>query len=140
MTTVERALSAAASIEGAFAVALVDYETGMTLGSRGGSPGFDLDVAAPGNSGVVRAKLAVMDSLGITDSLEDILITLSGQYHLIRPLGGRDNERLFFYLALNRSRANLAMARRDLRVIADQLYVDESSSSRPDGSAQAGGR
>lgn len=130
MSNVEWALGAAASIRGAFAVALVDYESGMTLGSRGGSPEFDLEVAAPGNSEVVRSKLEVMERLGIKDSIEDILITLSSQYHMIRPLWGRDNERMFFYLALNRSQANLAMARRDLRIIADQFYVDGPPSPR----------
>ena len=65
MSSIEHSLDMAANIKGAFAVALVDYESGMTLGSRGGSPEFDLDVAAPGNSEVMRAKLDVMQKLGL---------------------------------------------------------------------------
>ena len=123
MSTIDQALDAAASIKGAFAVALVDYDSGMTLGSRGGSPEFDLEVAAPGNSDVVRSKLGVMQKLGLRESIEDILITLDTQYHLIRPIRGQTDEKLFFYLVLNRAQANLALARRDLRMIEQRFYL-----------------
>jgi hypothetical protein len=123
MSNIELSLDMAANIKGAFAVALVDYDSGMTLGSRGGSPEFDLEVAAPGNSEVVRTKLEVMQKLGLRESIEDILITLDTQYHVIRPIRGSDDEKLFLYLVLNRSQANLAMARRDLRVIEQQFYM-----------------
>src|SRR5687767_618851 len=111
MSNIDHTLDMAANIKGAFAVAIVDFDSGMTLGSRGGSPEFDLDVAAPGNSEVVRTKLEVMDKLGLRENIEDILITLDTQYHLIRPIRGGGDEKLFFYMALNRAQANLAMAR-----------------------------
>ena len=123
MSNIDNCLNMAANIKGAFAVAIVDFESGMTLGSRGGSPEFDLDVAAPGNSDVVRTKLDVMQKLGLRESIEDILITLDTQYHLIRPIRGNADEQMFFYLVLNRAQANLAMARRDLRVIEQQFYM-----------------
>ena len=123
MNNVEHSLDMAANIKGAFAVAIVDYDSGMTLGSRGGSPEFDLDVAAPGNSDVVKTKLDIMQKLGLRETIEDILITLDTQYHLIRPIRGGGEEKLFFYMALNRAQANLAMARRDLRMIEQQFYM-----------------
>ena len=124
MSNIEHTLDMAANIKGAFAVAVVDYESGMTLGSRGGSAEFDLDVAAPGNSEVMRAKLDVMEKLGLrNEGIEDILITLSTQYHLIRPIQGAPDEKLFLYLALNKAQANLAMARRDLKVIEQQFFM-----------------
>ncbi|MGQ0479908.1 MAG: hypothetical protein ACT4O0_02590 [Pseudonocardia sp.] len=123
MSNVDHTLDMAANIKGAFAVAIVDFDSGMTLGSRGGSPEFDLDVAAPGNSDVVRTKLDVMQKLGLRESIEDILITLDTQYHLIRVIRGGGDEKLFFYVALNRAQANLAMARRDLRMIEQQFYM-----------------
>ncbi len=123
MSSIDHTLDMAANIKGAFAAAIVDYDSGMTLGSRGGSPEFDLDVAAPGNSEVVRTKLEVMAKLGLRESIDDILITLDTQYHLIRPIHGNSEEKLFFYLVLNRAQANLAMARRDLRMIEQQFYM-----------------
>jgi hypothetical protein len=120
---IEHSLDMVANIKGAFAAAVVDYDSGMSLGSRGGSAEFDLDVAAPGNSEVVRTKFEVMEKLGLREGIEDILITLDTQYHLIRPIRGSGDEKLFFYLVLNRAQANLAMARRDLRVIEQQFYM-----------------
>jgi len=38
MSSIDHTLDMAANIKGAFAVAIVDYDSGMTLGSRGGSP------------------------------------------------------------------------------------------------------
>lgn len=131
MTNIDHALDMAANIKGAFAIAVVDYDSGMTLGSRGGSAEFDLDVAAPGNSDVVRTKLDVMQKLGLRDSIEDILITLDSQYHLIRPIRGQPEDKLFFYLVLNRAQANLAMARRDLRVIEQQFYMAQPTTAMP---------
>ncbi|NMO93035.1 hypothetical protein [Actinomycetospora sp. TBRC 11914] len=125
MADIDYVLNAATNIKGAFAVAIVDYESGMTLGSRGGSAEFDLDVAAPGNSEVVRAKFDVMQKLGLRETIEDILITLDTQYHLIRPVYSRnDEDKVFFYLVLNRQQANLAMARRDLRMIAQRFTME----------------
>jgi hypothetical protein len=129
MSSIDHSLDMAANIKGAFAAALVDYDSGMTLGSRGGSAEFDLDVAAPGNSDVVKTKLEVMQKLGLRESIEDILITLDTQYHLIRPIRGNNDEKLFLYLALNRAQANLAMARRDLRVIEQDFYMSHPNRS-----------
>jgi hypothetical protein len=122
MTTVEVSLKNAMEIGGAIAVSLVDYDSGMSLGSMGGG-GIDLEVAAAGNTDVVRAKLRTMRSLGIQGSIEDILITLDQQYHLIRPMASNNGKGLFLYLVLNKSLANLAMARRKLATIEAELEV-----------------
>jgi hypothetical protein len=50
-----------------------------------------------------------------------MLITLGKQYHLIRPLRARPT--LFFYVALDRQRANLAMARIALADVEKDLQV-----------------
>jgi hypothetical protein len=120
MTNTETALKEAlASIEGATGAALVDYTSGMALGTIGGSKGFDLTVAAAGNTDVVRA----MEHLGLKGEIEDILITLSDQYHLIRLIKGRGGNGLFLYLVLDSKRANLAMARHQLKRIEADLEV-----------------
>lgn len=123
MATLEHALKDAMGITGAIGVALVDFDSGMMLGSAGGEGQLDLEVAAAGNTEVVRAKVNTMMSLGLKDTIEDILITLGSQYHLIRLVDVEKGRGLFFYLALNRSQANLAMARRQLGAIEDELEL-----------------
>ncbi|MEO5876711.1 MAG: hypothetical protein ABIS86_19675 [Streptosporangiaceae bacterium] len=119
---IETALKEAMTIEGALGASLVDYESGMSLGSVGGGNVLDLEVASAGNTEVVRAKIRTLASLKIDDSIEDILITLTRQYHLIRLLD-RGGSQLFLYLALDRGRANLAMARHSLRRIEGELSI-----------------
>jgi len=123
MADMDTALKEAMTIEGAIGVALVDYTSGMALGVVGGGKDLDLTVAAAGNTDVVRAKLRAMEMLGLTEAIEDILITLDTQYHLIRLLTGRAGKGLFLYIALNKSRANLAMARHQLRRLEADLEV-----------------
>ncbi len=123
MPDLDTALKEVMAIEGAIGVALVDYTSGMTLGTRGGSNDLDMAVAAAGNTDVVRAKLRALEMLKITEPIEDILITLDTQYHVIRPLSGRGNERLFLYVALAKSRANLALARHQIRRVEENLHV-----------------
>ncbi|MGW7413880.1 hypothetical protein [Streptomyces sp. NPDC054863] len=124
MANTEAALKEAmTTIEGTIGVALVDYTSGMALGTAGGSKELDLAVAAAGNTDVVRAKVRTMEHLGLNDEIEDILITLGTQYHLIRLLTSRGTSGLFLYLALDKGRANLAMARHQLRKIEAELEV-----------------
>src|SRR5215467_10697708 len=107
-------------LDGAVAAAVVDSNSGMMLGSDGNGP-INLEVAAAGNTEVVRAKRKTMKALNLKDSIEDILITLHGQYHLIRPLAS--NDALFIYVVLDKSRGNLAMARHQLAVIEKDLVL-----------------
>ncbi|WP_326552063.1 hypothetical protein [Micromonospora sp. NBC_01813] len=123
MSSLDTALKDAMAIEGAIGAALVDYSSGMTLGTAGGSAELDLAVAAAGNTDVVRAKLRTLEMLKIADGIEDILITLDTQYHLIRPVASRSGQGLFFYLALSRSRSNLALARHQLRQVEAGLEL-----------------
>ncbi|GII04868.1 hypothetical protein [Planobispora takensis] len=123
MASMEVSLKEMMAIDGALGAAVVDYDSGMALGALGGSKGLDLQVAAAGNTEVVKAKLRTMDSLGLKDAIEDILITLTSQYHVIRPITGRSGKGLFLYLALDRNRSNLALARHTLRAIEEKLEV-----------------
>jgi hypothetical protein len=111
------------AVEGALGVAVVDYTSGMALGTLGGGKDLDLNVAAAGNTDVIRAKVRTMEHLGLKGEIEDILITLATQYHLIRLLKGRTGSGLFIYLVLDRGRSNLAMARHQLKRIEAELEV-----------------
>src|SRR5690242_6629529 len=121
---IETALKEAMTIDGAVGVCLVDWDSGMSLGALGGGKYLDLDVAAAGNTEVIRAKMRTMESLRPDDTIEDILITLSKQYHLIRLLrSSRSEQGLFLYLVLDRGKANLALARHNLRSIEADLTI-----------------
>ncbi|WP_329142433.1 hypothetical protein OIU91_02045 [Streptomyces sp. NBC_01456] len=124
MAQMENALSDAMSgIEGAVGVALVDYTSGMALAALGDNQALDLNVAAAGNTDVVRAKMRTMEMLELQGSIEDMLITLTGQYHIIRPVTGKSGQGLFLYLVLDRKRANLALARHRLAKVEADLEV-----------------
>nr|WP_202454739.1 hypothetical protein [Streptomyces sp. SID8367] len=110
-------------VEGALGAAVVDYTSGMALGTLGGGKELDLNVAAAGNTDVIRAKMRTMETLGLKAEIEDILITLGTQYHLIRPVSGRTGNGLFIYLVIDKGRSNLAMARHHLKRIEEQLEV-----------------
>src|ERR1700690_2851070 len=121
---IEAALKEAMTVDGAVGVSLVDWESGMSLGALGGGKYLDLDVAAAGNTEVIRAKMRTMESLRLDDNIEDILITLNKQYHLIRLLKNSRNEQgLFLYLVLDRSKSNLALARHNLKRIESELTM-----------------
>lgn len=118
---IKGSLNQLSKIDGSLGAALVDYESGMCLGTAG-NPGFDLELAAAANTDVVRAKKNARDKIGLKDKIEDILISLTGQYHLIRMVGTN----MFFYVVLDRSKANLALARKEIATIEKNLAVDRA--------------
>jgi len=67
--------------------------------------------------------MRAMSDLGLDDRIEDIVITLDTQVHLIRPIGHADGDGLFVHVALDRSASNLVIARRDLHTIEDVLLA-----------------
>jgi predicted regulator of Ras-like GTPase activity (Roadblock/LC7/MglB family) len=107
-------------IEGCLGACIVDSNSGMMLGAVGGGS-VNLEIAAAGNTEVVRAKRKTMKALNLNETLEDMLISLNKQYHLIRPLAS--NDALFIYLVLDRSRSNLAMARHLLSGLEKELTI-----------------
>ncbi|MGJ7529784.1 hypothetical protein [Variovorax sp. GB1P17] len=119
MANLNDSLAQLQSIDGALTAAVVDSSSGMVLGSVGS--GVDIELAAAGNTEVVRAKLATMKSLNLNDQIDDILITLGKQYHIIRPVAKKEG--LFVYMVLDKARANLALSRRKVQDIEQALAV-----------------
>src|SRR5262245_59792693 len=72
MSNLETSLKEMMAIDGALGCAVVDYSSGMALGVLGGSKSLDLQVAAAGNTEVVRAKMRTIEQLGLKDAIEDI--------------------------------------------------------------------
>ena len=121
VSNIKDSLTKIMNLDGALGTCVVDSNSGMMLGSDGGAGPINLEVAAAGNTEVVRAKRKTMKALNLKDTIEDILITLHGQYHLIRPLVS--NDALFIYLVLDKTRGNLAMARHQLAAIEKDMVI-----------------
>lgn len=107
-----------AAIDGVLVTGVID-DSGMVVASTGS--GIDMEIAGAGNSEVVRAKLKTMKNLGLNDDLEDILITLGKQYHIIRPMSKYDG--MFVYVVLDRKKGNLALARRQVLEFEPKITV-----------------
>ena len=107
------------SLDGAMCAAIVDYNSGMMLGSAGS--GVDLELAAAGNTEVVRAKMKTMKALGLNETIDDILITLGKQYHIMRPSNSLPG--IFVYYVLDNKRANLALARRKVNDVESSMTM-----------------
>jgi hypothetical protein len=122
MATPHEALDSIMTIEGAVGTAIVDYQSGVTLASRGGGD-MDMELAGAGNTRVMHL---VLDSLGqndIDDPIEDVLVTLDGQVHLTRVSDEHDS--IFTYLILDREEGNLALSRRQLIEVESNLELDD---------------
>ncbi|MCX7545137.1 hypothetical protein [Marinicella gelatinilytica] len=119
MSNINESLQQLLELDGAKAASLVDSESGMVLGEAGS--GLDMELAAAGNSQVVKAKLDTIKNLELNEELVDIMITLDSQYHLIRPI--KSQKGLFFYLVLDISKSNLALARRKVQNVETALEV-----------------
>jgi hypothetical protein len=107
-------------IDGAVGAAIVDYENGMTLGTIGGR-NLDMELAGSGNTEVVRSKKNIIHDLGLDEEIEDILISLNSQYHLIRMC--QNHENVFIYIAIDRGEGNLGLARRSIDKIDEKLEL-----------------
>jgi hypothetical protein len=121
VANIKETLSDILTLDGAVGACIVDSNSGMMLGAEGGGGVINLEVAAAGNTEVVRAKRKTMAALSLKDSIEDILITLGKQYHLIRLLSS--NDALFVYLVLDKNKGNLALARHKLATAEKALNV-----------------
>lgn len=121
MANVKESLDRIMQTDGAVGACVVDSSSGMMLGAVGGGPHLNVEVAAAGNTEVVRAKRKTMRSLNLDDRIEDILITLGKQYHIIRLCAS--NDALFMYVVLDKQKSNLAMARIQLGEIEKNMQI-----------------
>jgi len=120
MANIQDTLNEIMEIDGCQGAAIVDFQSGMTLGTIGGGK-VDMELAGAGNTEVVRAKKSIIDKLALEENIQDILITLESQYHLIRIF--HENTNVFTYVVLNKDKSNLALARMQLGEIDGKLEL-----------------
>jgi predicted regulator of Ras-like GTPase activity (Roadblock/LC7/MglB family) len=97
----------ASEMSGFIAASLVDMESGLTLGTKSMRSDFDLSVASAYNSELVKQKMKIVKALRLNSTLEDMLLTLSDQIHIIKVV----SPNVFLYLAADRDATNLAIVR-----------------------------
>jgi len=102
---------------GFIAASLVDLDSGMTLAIKASRTDFDLTAASAYNSELVKQKLKIMKTLGLTGTIEDMLITLSDQIHLVKLIGPNT----FLYLAVDKKQSNIALVRSAVNKHANAL-------------------
>ena len=122
MADIDQSLQEIMRVPGALGAALVDYSSGMTLGTAGNGH-LDVELAAAGDTEVMRAKTTMMETLRLDEKIEDVLITLTTQFHLMRPVTSPTGEGLFLYAAFDKDRSNLALARRCMHNVERSLEV-----------------
>jgi CRP-like cAMP-binding protein len=97
------------SLPSLVAVAVVDVTSGMALASHSNSPSINPETAAAYNTEVVKQKQKAMAALKLQgERIDDILITLSNQLHLLNL---SEDGKKFIYLVVNSRETNLAIAR-----------------------------
>ena len=119
MANINQSLDSIMKIEGAIASSIVDSNNGFMLGSQG--RGIDLEYASAGNTELYHAKQKIMKALNINESIEDFLITLETQYHILMPCPNINGT--FIYFVMSKDHGTLALARRKLHDIAAELEV-----------------
>jgi len=120
MANANDTIDALMKTEGAVAAIIADSDSGLVLAAKSNGT-FDTDTAAAGNTRVVQAKRDTMRMLNLNDKIEDILITLGTQLHLIAPYSS--NDAVFGYLVVSKSGANLGMARASLKNAMSTLVI-----------------
>ncbi len=107
-----------ANVAGFIAVAVTEVKTGMSYKSLSVNPSFDPELASAYNLEVVKAKMTAIKALGLKENIEDIMITLSNQIHIISI---SENGEYFIYLAVDSSKANLGMSRAILKRYSKEI-------------------
>jgi hypothetical protein len=100
------------------AVAVVEVDSGMPLASHANIADFDIETAAAYNTEVIKSKLKAVAALKLKQTVQDVLLTLTDQLHLIKL---STDGRLFIYLAVSSKETNLAQARQIMKAHSASL-------------------
>lgn len=96
------------NIPGYIAVVVSEIKSGISYYSDSAIPSFDPELASAFNLEVVKAKLNAINALGLNESIDNIMITMTNQIHIIDV---SDNNEYFIYLAVDSTKANLGMTK-----------------------------
>ncbi|MES1241331.1 MAG: response regulator [Acidobacteriota bacterium] len=117
--TIREALERGRGLEGSLATLLVETASGSLVAAAIGAKGVDLEIAARATAEFARQKPRVEQTIGLKDAVEEVLLTSTRRYYLLRPVGSEN--RLFLLLVLDRSKASLAAAQGELEAMEREL-------------------
>jgi hypothetical protein len=110
----EALLDPVSDIDGFILACLVDASTGMVLASRKDQDEISLPTAAAGAADIANVLALLAGQLPV-DGLEDVMVTFRRQLYMIRLVRENPEPQILLLVILDRSRVNLAMARREIR-------------------------
>ena len=113
-------LAPATAIDGFRLGCLIDASTGLVLAAVQATDGPAPPTAAAGAADVVNVLTLLNGKLATGEILEDVMITFSDSFFMVRPVGhdpvGQNaGPRILLLVVTDRHRTNLAMALRSFR-------------------------
>lgn len=132
MPGIDECLLEAMRLPGARGAALVDWTSGLALGTVGEPPGGDHEAAAA--EAAEFARLAAEQRAFAPDEdpeadpaadppVEDLIVSNRDSYHVLRFVGASFDGSVFLHLWLARAEGNLALARIRLGEMAERLVL-----------------
>ncbi|WP_030654057.1 MULTISPECIES: hypothetical protein [Streptomyces] len=134
MPGIDECLLEAMALPGARGAALVDWSSGLALGTIGESPVGDHETTAAETAELARAA-AEYESFARAEAgpgdgavaagppVEDLIVTTRIGFHVLRFVETSFDSSVFLHVWLDRADGNLALARLKLRALAEGLVL-----------------
>ncbi|MER5362149.1 hypothetical protein [Streptomyces sp. NPDC002785] len=139
MPGIDECLLEVMRLPGARGAAVVDWTSGLALGTIGESPNGDHEATAAETAEVARMAaeqpVFALEATGPSTSLpdkavtgaplpvEDVIVTTRSGYHILRFVETAFDSSVFVHLWLDRAEGNLALARIRLGETAERLVL-----------------
>ncbi|MEV7982166.1 hypothetical protein [Streptomyces sp. NPDC086519] len=128
MPGIDECLLEAMRLPGARGAALVDWTSGLALGTVGEAPGGDHETTAAEAAELARlaaehGAFSTTDDTEVTPPVEDLIVSNRDSYHLLRFVVTSFDATVFLHLWLAREDGNLALARIRLGEMAERLVL-----------------
>ncbi|MCC5479982.1 hypothetical protein [Streptomyces barringtoniae] len=127
MPGIDECLLEAMRLPGARGAALVDWTSGLALGTVGEAPGGDHETTAAEAAELARMAAEHGAFAAQADDgqppVEDLIVSNHDSYHLLRFVDTSFDSSVFLHLWLGREEGNLALARIRLGEMAARLVL-----------------
>ncbi|MFE3143503.1 hypothetical protein ACWC0A_28060 [Streptomyces scopuliridis] len=129
MPGIDACLQEAMNLPGARGAAIVDWTSGLALGTAGESPNGDHEATAAETAELARAAAEYTAFTPAAAAghkgppVEDLIVTTRTGYHLLSFVETTFDSSVFLHLWLDRDTGNLALARLRLGQLAERLVL-----------------